>query len=54
MTEKICGTCKWHQYEKLTYGWFCVCDKSEYCADWTDYSDSCEEWEDRKLKLARG
>lgn len=27
--------------------WVCVNDRSEYCADWTEYSDSCEEWEGR-------
>ena len=23
-------------------------DDSEYCADWTDYADSCEDWEGKE------
>lgn len=42
---EICGTCIYHQYEDVTDGWVCVNDQSEYCADWTDYNDSCECWE---------
>lgn len=48
MDEKCCGTCKYHGFENLSDGWVCVNDRSEYCADWTEYSDSCEEWEKRE------
>lgn len=45
--DKVCGTCKYHQYEDITDGWVCVNDESEYLADWTMFDDSCEEWEER-------
>lgn len=45
--KKRCETCKYHQHEDIDKGWVCVNDESEYVADWTEYSDSCEEWEGR-------
>ena len=50
--EKICGTCRWHQKDNTDPGeaWICVNDKSDHCADWTDYRDVCEEWEVRNDK----
>lgn len=48
MTDKICGTCKWHKHEGIDDGWVCVNDRSDYCTDWTDYEDTCEDWEERK------
>lgn len=45
--EKCCGTCKWHQHESVDDGWVCVNSDSEYCTDWTDYEDGCDEWEGR-------
>lgn len=46
--EECCGTCKYHEHEKLTQGWVCVNSGSIYCTEWTDYSDRCEMWEDRR------
>lgn len=46
--EKCCGTCKYHHHEDIGNGWKCVNDRSEYFADWTEYSDSCDEWEERE------
>ena len=46
--EKCCGTCKYHYHKNIGDGWECVNDRSEYFADWTEYSDSCDEWEERK------
>jgi len=46
--EKVCGTCCWHKHENICDGWICVCDKSDYCADYTDYDYSCEHWALRK------
>lgn len=46
--DKCCGTCKYHYHKNICDGWECVNDRSEYFADWTDYSDSCDEWEGRK------
>ena len=42
--NKICGTCYWHQYEYINSDWRCVNDSSDYCTDWTDYDDTCDEW----------
>jgi hypothetical protein len=46
--DKCCGTCKYHYHKNIGDGWECVNDRSEYFADWTEYSDSCDEWEERK------
>lgn len=48
MDEQICGTCKWHYHESIDDGWVCVNADSRYCADWTEYNDSCEEWEGKQ------
>jgi hypothetical protein len=44
---EICGNCKYHQHEDITDGWVCVNDESEHLSDWTEYGDTCEEWEER-------
>ena len=41
------GNCKYHKYEDISQGWICCNKDSEYIADWTDYTDCCEEWESR-------
>lgn len=46
--EEICGTCKWHQHEDIDDGWVCVNPDSDNRADWTDYNDSCQDWEGRR------
>lgn len=48
MNKRICGTCRWHKHEDISDGWVCVNDQSDYCADWTDYDDTCDEWEGKK------
>ena len=45
--KQCCGTCKYHKFENVNDGYVCVNSDSEYCADWTEYSDCCEEWEER-------
>lgn len=45
--EKCCGTCKWHKHERIDDGWVCTNPDSHCCADWTEYNDWCQEWEDR-------
>lgn len=45
--EQCCGTCEYHKFENVNDGYVCVNSDSEYCADWTEYSDCCEEWEER-------
>ena len=44
--DKICKTCIFHQQEQISFGFVCVCDKSEHVADWTKDTDTCDEWED--------
>ena len=48
MNEEICGNCKWHRYEKESQGWVCCNADSDYCADWTEYDDSCDEFEEKE------
>lgn len=48
--KKVCGTCKYHQFENVDDGYMCVNDESEYLSDWTEYNDSCSEWEGRNEK----
>lgn len=47
MKEQCCGTCKYHHHEHIDDGWVCVNDRSDYVACWTEYKDSCEEYEER-------
>lgn len=44
--KKVCGTCKYHQFESVDDGYVCANDESEYLSCWTEYNDSCLEWED--------
>lgn len=44
---KICGTCQYHRYEDIDDDWVCVNADSEFCADWTSYTDSCDCWDGR-------
>ena len=48
LDDKCCGTCKYHYHKNIGDGWECVNDRSEYFADWTEYSDSCDEFEGRE------
>lgn len=43
--EDICGRCKWHKYDGFGRAWACVNDRSDYVADFTDYTDTCECFE---------
>ena len=45
--QKVCGTCKYHRNDRNGDGWVCTNPDSEYNADWTEYGDQCEEWEER-------
>lgn len=46
-TMKECGNCKHHYHEDIDDGWVCVNPRSRFCADWTEYEDTCEEWEEK-------
>ena len=45
--EQCCGTCKYHEHESIDDGWVCVNDRSRYLSDWTDFTDVCEDYEER-------
>lgn len=44
---ECCGNCKYHVFENIDDGYVCVNSDSEYCSDWTEYADSCSEFEER-------
>ena len=52
----ICGECKWHklpEVERLVLfgrAWVCTNDRSDYVADFTDYTDTCEHFEQRGIE----
>ena len=43
--EVICGKCKYHR--KDNEEWVCKNPESEYYGDYTEYKDTCDEFEDR-------
>ena len=51
MGEKICGECKWHRKEDCPRDtqWHCQNENSDYYLDYTDYTDTCEEFEQRGI-----
>ncbi len=46
--DECCGTCKYHRYDRNEQEWICNCQRSDNYADYTEYSDYCENWEDRR------
>lgn len=46
--KRCCGTCRWHYHDAESDDWVCVNDNSDYVTDYTDYEDTCEEWEGRR------
>lgn len=48
-----CGTCRHHEPSSITLDWldkrdwFCMCEEADAYGLATEYSDSCEEWEER-------
>lgn len=45
-SEECCGTCRFHKKDYVG-DWVCMCPQSEYVSDWTEYSDSCDSYEER-------
>lgn len=45
---EICGNCEYHHCSDVTNEWFCANGESENYTDYTEYSDACEEWEERE------
>ena len=46
--EEVCGCCGYHYYDKDDEEWVCDCQESERYSDYTEYGDTCEEWEERE------
>lgn len=46
-SEEICGSCKYHTYDKDSGDFVCSNPDSEYFADWTGWSACCGEWEEK-------
>ena len=46
--DKCCGNCAYHQYYNKTDDWVCCNAESENVADWTDFNDSCMDWEGKE------
>ena len=45
-----CGECRWHVYDEFGRAWVCTNDRSDYVADFTDYTDTCDMWEQRGVE----
>lgn len=59
MSEHICGECRYHKGEYITNafngrrecrGFKCDNEDSEYFTEYTDYTDTCEEWSERGIE----
>lgn len=44
--KECCGNCRYHEKDLYDEGYICVNGESDYCADWTEYNDFCEEYEE--------
>lgn len=45
---QICGTCKYHKYEPIDKGFVCTNADSDNCTYWTEFTDSCIDWEEKE------
>ena len=44
-----CGTCKYHLRDDYHPEDFVCCNPdSEYCSDYTEYQDSCDDYEEKE------
>lgn len=50
---ECCGTCKHSSYTK-EQGWVCTNAESEYVADFTEYSHTCDSYEKKDRNRKRG
>lgn len=44
---ECCGTCEYHKHDYKLGEWVCTNKESEYYAYYIEYSDKCEEYEER-------
>ena len=47
MQKRCCGNCKYHKHDNIEDDWLCTNPASDYVSDWTDYSDYCEDYEEK-------
>ena len=45
----ICGECKWHELFGIR-GFVCANEDSDYYTDYTEYTDTCECFEQRGIE----
>ena len=49
--EQCCGTCQYHKADDCwPSDWVCTNADSENCADFTEWEDWCEQYEEREAK----
>lgn len=49
--REICGKCKWCKKSTGHFEtWFCDQKDSDYYIDYTDYADTCEQFEQRGVE----
>ena len=48
--RQICGECKWHIHDEIDDGWVCCNADSDYCTYYTEYEDTCREFEQRGIE----
>jgi len=49
--EECCGTCRYHKPDgTFPDDWVCTNPDSDNYSEWTEYEDTCDEWESRKGK----
>jgi len=46
--EKVCGTCRWNQFDRMCSEFVCDNPESEGYGCQTMYCDSCEGWESKE------
>ena len=47
MNEEHCGNCGYCVLEGESNEWVCNNEESDRYGEYTEYADSCEEWEER-------
>ena len=45
--EECCGTCRHHKFDYDSGEWICNADFADNFGQFTEYKDTCEDWEDK-------
>lgn len=43
-SDEVCGTCQYHRLNSRTDEWKCDNPESDYFTNYTDYTDTCQEY----------